>query len=143
MKTCTKCDKEKEDSEFHWTSRIQAYGRKLVYRHSHCKSCTAKKDLKRRIRNAAKWMKVFEEEYGKLKCQNCGFDIWEALEFHHIIARKGDMDKCIGNRMYTLNPDFGKGLVLREELKKCVLLCANCHRLIHAGKLSLDLRDKA
>lgn len=27
--------------------------------------------------------------------------------------------------------------VIKEELKKCVLLCAYCHRLVHAGKLEM------
>ena len=27
---------------------------------------------------------------------------------------------------------------VKEEIKKCVLLCANCHRLVHAKILTLD-----
>lgn len=65
------------------------------------------------------------------KCCICGFsDFQEALEFHHVVPEEKDFS-------------FGSNAVTKalekqlEELKKCVLLCANCHRGVHAGKLEV------
>ena len=60
-------------------------------------------------------------------CQRCGYDrCHEALEFHHLEA--SDKDFGISSRGYTRS--WNK---IREELDKCELLCANCHREVHAG----------
>jgi len=68
-------------------------------------------------------------EYKGGKCCKCGYDkCVGALEFHHI------------------NPDekeFGPGhnghtrswKRVKKELDKCILVCANCHREIHAELL--------
>jgi hypothetical protein len=55
------------------------------------------------------------------KCQNCGYNkcIW-ALEFHH--RNKEEKSFSIGN------PETRAWEKLKEELKKCDMLCANCHR---------------
>lgn len=59
------------------------------------------------------------------KCQKCGYNTYQgALEFHHIDPTKKDF--TIGDRDFKLKECI-------EESKKCVLLCANCHREIHAG----------
>lgn len=61
------------------------------------------------------------------RCQNCGYDrCAEALEFHHI--ENSEKDFGISARGYTRS-----WLKIRQELDKCVLLCANCHRELHAG----------
>lgn len=66
------------------------------------------------------------------KCQMCGYDAnAKALEFHHIHPK----EKSFAISDYTL-----KGLdILFEELRKCTLLCANCHRIIHDGELNESL----
>jgi len=51
------------------------------------------------------------------------------LDFHHT---SDDKEFTISSkvRSYTWNS-------LLREIEKCVVICANCHRKIHAGKLSL------
>jgi hypothetical protein len=49
----------------------------------------------------------------------------EALEFHHLNAARKDFG--ISSQGHTRS--WSK---IREELDKCVLLCANCHREVHA-----------
>ena len=68
------------------------------------------------------------------KCCICGFDAFqEALEFHHI-------DPSIKSFGLTDSTAATKALEKQlEEARKCVLLCANCHRGVHAGYLELPI----
>jgi hypothetical protein len=55
------------------------------------------------------------------KCCRCGYNkCMSALEFHHLDPAQKDFSLSSG-----LNSNFKKVL---EEIKKCILLCANCHR---------------
>jgi 5-methylcytosine-specific restriction endonuclease McrA len=64
-------------------------------------------------------------------CQVCGYDrCIEALEFHHLDPSQKDFG--ISKKGYTRS--WGK---VKEEVEKCILLCANCHREARAGKLQL------
>ena len=66
---------------------------------------------------------VEEAKQGK-SCLQCGFDDPRALEFHH---RKGEVKRFrIGSAS-----QYGKKTV-KDEIAKCDLICANCHRLAHA-----------
>ena len=65
------------------------------------------------------------------RCQICGYArCFEALEFHHMHDAKKDFG--ISQKGYTRS--WQK---VRTELDKCFLLCANCHREVHAGLLQL------
>jgi len=58
------------------------------------------------------------------KCQICGYDqCFSALDFHHTDPEERDF--IISSRM--------NWAAIEIELKKCVLLCSNCHREVHAG----------
>lgn len=60
------------------------------------------------------------------KCCICGYNkCLSALEFHHTDPTKKDFS--ISSNAHIA---FEKAL---EEVKKCALVCANCHREIHAG----------
>lgn len=60
------------------------------------------------------------------KCCLCGFDEFqEALEFHHVDPSKKELSLS-SNVMVALDKQI-------EEARKCILVCANCHRGIHAG----------
>ena len=59
-------------------------------------------------------------------CEMCGYGkCSEALEFHHISSSKKAFS--ISNKGYTRSWKR-----VKEELDKCILLCANCHRELHA-----------
>ena len=65
-------------------------------------------------------------EYKGGFCERCGYDACiEALEFHH--ADSSGKDFSISSKGYTRS-----WARVKEELGKCVLLCANCHRELHA-----------
>lgn len=57
-------------------------------------------------------------------CKICGYDkCVSALDFHHRDPRQKDF--VISGKM--------SWAVIEPELDKCVLLCATCHREVHAG----------
>ncbi len=59
------------------------------------------------------------------KCCLCGYDkIPDALEFHHINPEEKDYAISKNGTCNDLEKDLA-------EIKKCVLVCANCHREIH------------
>lgn len=59
------------------------------------------------------------------KCTKCGwYGNQAALQFHHLRGK----DFTIGN---VANKSWDS---IKEETKKCVLLCANCHMVEHSTK---------
>ena len=66
------------------------------------------------------------------QCQLCGYNkAITALELHHINPEEKDF--TIGE---ILNKDW---TLINTEIKKCILLCANCHREYHEGLISKEL----
>jgi len=71
-------------------------------------------------------IKLMAIEYKGGKCQICGYDKYPgALDLHHINGKK---DFGIGEKGYTRSWER-----IKQELDKCILVCANCHREIEAG----------
>ena len=61
------------------------------------------------------------------KCSICGYEKCpEAMEFHHPEPTKKDFG--ISSKGYTRGWEK-----VKKELDKCVMLCANCHREVHAN----------
>ena len=66
-------------------------------------------------------------EYKGGRCSICGYSrCVEALEFHHLDPSSKDFG--ISSKGYTRS--WKK---VKEELDQCAILCANCHREVHAG----------
>jgi len=66
------------------------------------------------------------------KCVLCGYKkcIW-ALDLHHL----DETQKMFGLSASGLTRSWER---TRAEADKCVVLCANCHREVHAGVASLE-----
>ena len=91
-----------------------------------CKKCTIAR-MKQRTQNfKTKLLKL----YGDDKCQICKYDkCYQALEFHHLNPKEKEFDIAqMLRKSSILNED-----IIKEELKKCILVCSNCHREIHAN----------
>jgi hypothetical protein len=58
-----------------------------------------------------------------LACTKCGFNHPAALDFHHVFK----LDHKSVNKL----AQQGLYKQARAEIKKCVVLCANCHRIHH------------
>jgi len=76
------------------------------------------------VREWRKRKKFILVEYKGGKCKRCGYDkCIEALEFHHKDPSKKDFG-ISGKNIRSIER-------CKEEIDKCILLCANCHREIH------------
>jgi hypothetical protein len=85
------------------------------------------KQHKRRRNLHRSFLLSLKKEYGGC-CTKCGYDkCFDALHFHH-------KDASTKNAYYLGVGEIAKTCSLtkaREEAKKCVLLCANCHIELH------------
>lgn len=66
------------------------------------------------------------------RCCICGFNAFdEALDFHHVDPTQKSFGLSAAN---STTKSLEKQI---EEVEKCILVCANCHRGIHAGYLNI------
>ena len=90
--------------------------------HHRCEQCRKDRVVARRRKVKA----VLVEEAGGA-CLLCGYDRYiGALQFHHLDA--GEKSFGLGLRGVARSLER-----CREEARKCVLLCANCHAEVEAG----------
>jgi len=82
--------------------------------------------VNRRIKRRKQLREQFLEYKQSLSCEQCGWTDHRALEFHH---HKDDKKESISRLVahgYSWN-------TIEEEIKKCQVLCANCHRIVHCS----------
>jgi len=124
-KKCNKCEEIKPRSEFNArTSSKDGL-------QSTCRICNkaGSKDrykLDDKYKDASRIRKFklrnFISEYKTaIGCEKCGYNVHPvALDLHHI----GEKTNSISQLIYR-----GSAKAILEELKKCIVLCANCHRI--------------
>jgi hypothetical protein len=94
-----------------------------------CASCYK---IRRDIKQKEEYKKCYKRKRKlvvdyKLKrgCQKCGYKKCAgALEFHH--KNKNDKEKRVSKMITSCTKEK-----ILTEIKKCIVLCANCHREIH------------
>ena len=85
-----------------------------------CKECRKEAVIDKRRKNKIELVK-----YKGGKCEICGYDkCIDALEFHHLNPETKSFG--IGNG------DIRSLKRLKEEADKCIMVCSNCHKEIHA-----------
>ena len=110
-KVCGKCGKS-------FIVKDNAFNRRYCY---DCVPSTPKSGAQNR-----QIIKQWALEYKGSKCEKCGYNkCSEALEFHHKNPEEKDFN--LSDRNLIL--DWQE---IKKELDKCILVCANCHREIHA-----------
>lgn len=83
-----------------------------------------------------KKLKSMAIEYKGGKCMICGYNRYVgALDFHHI----DEKNKSFGLSTKGLTRSWKK---TKAETDKCILVCANCHREIHAGLVQLSAKKR-
>lgn len=114
---CKYCKKEKPQEDFKKCSVVNGV---TYYRLkcSTCKQATQRERIK-------KCRKRFEDYKKTLACQDCNSIDFRVFEFHHLDPKEKEHD--VANLTGT-----GASLEkIKKELAKCVVLCANCHRIRH------------
>ena len=127
MITCPHCKVEKDDSGFYWRNRAKGK------RNSWCKTCadvlTKKWRLLNRIDGKTARIRLQEIRQWILKlkaerqCKVCAFANPIALDFHH-----RDPNEKVTEIASATQRGWSKKRLL-TEMKKCDVLCANCHRI--------------
>lgn len=122
---CITCKQRKPLTDYHlngWYTR-QDGTRGQSYK-SDCKPCANQKWKERRTQALLDVGIVW-------KCVRCGYDKCEdAIDLHHVDPSQKDF--AISSRWSV------SAIKLKAEVDKCVILCANCHRELHADVWKLD-----
>ena len=119
-KKCSKCDELKDVDDFYKRSNINRDGFT-----GYCKKCSNIYSIDRLKKVKIEMIlykggKCFDCELNHENSNHCVFD------FHHLDPNTKDPNF---NRIKCQKWDK-----IKEEIDKCVLLCANCHRLRHYGE---------
>jgi hypothetical protein len=79
------------------------------------------------IEKRRKWI----DDYKRNKCcSHCGISGYRVIDFHHQGGKKKEFGIAVARAEgYSLER-------IKKEVEKCVLLCANCHRIAHYEELS-------
>lgn len=114
-KTCSRCNLTKELEEYEYNKGL----------HSICRTCRTKAELEKN-RN----LKKLFLDYKGSQCTQCGYNKCNAaLEFHHLDPNEKEFELGGFNKSSVLKTGLTKEV--KEELDKCTVLCANCHREVH------------
>jgi phosphoenolpyruvate carboxylase len=132
MKYCGTCKNEKQLSEFN-KNKGKKDGLNTICRE--CSKVKAKEfynthkeqHLKNVYKNRDRYKEQIDIYITSVKsvgCKYCQEKMECCLDFHHL----SDKEFSIGEKKYWYCLDR-----LIEEINKCVVICANCHRKLHAG----------
>lgn len=135
MKRCISCTEFKPVEEFNKDKqRVDGYN-------VACKCCTrlrakrhyngvAGEQIRKRSRTVSTSnRKILSEMKSTLGCKLCKENDPVCLGFHHTDPREKD---------FTIAHYMACSIEkLKMEIQKCVCLCSNCHKKVHAGKIEL------
>lgn len=142
LKTCSKCREEKPLTDFN-KHKAKADGLQPVCKHCACEISKSwyrdnknKPEVRKRYTSYnADLVAALKKEVDDYKATNgcliCGEQDPCVLDFHH----PHDKDVEVSYVRRTKNRKR-----LYQEIAKCVVLCSNCHRKLHAGRFQLIAR---
>lgn len=92
-----------------------------------CSNCHRTKHYTGKYMRNKKGQKIYDIK-SKSKCLHCECNNIECLDFHHYSSNKKDgIGFMIRDKNITLKQ-------LENEIQKCIILCSNCHRTLHANE---------
>jgi len=128
MKTCSKCKQELADDHFykHKKYGLQAWCKKCSHeRRSQYYQDNKETELERNKKTRDRYNQRFTDYKKTLSCRSCGETRWYVLDFHH----PDDTGKVDNVGSMIAAQRAWKDVI--KEIKKCEVLCANCHRELH------------
>lgn len=128
MKKCKKCLIEKSESEFNFS-----YYKDKKYLLNECKECLAKRTKKNYYADHCRQKEIRKNNTNRRRelrksfvlkflldhpCIDCGETDPIVLEFDHI-----------NGKLFNISAGFMRPIeVFQEEINKCEVVCANCHK---------------
>ena len=134
---CGKIGLDQVDFFIRWDKQMNRY-----YYYTECKKCQSEKSIeynqahkenkkdynKQYYRDKRSNWLDFLKELGYDTCSKCGYNkSFKAIDFHHTDQKSKEFG--IGDFLSQTFNENNKRLLL-EEISKCIVLCANCHREI-------------
>ena len=125
---CRQCHTDKSENDFHWKNKQQDK------KHVICKTCACERSKRHRRQNIEKY-KIYDKERQKQHSIMIGEFLWN-YKLQHPCAC-GESDPLVLDFDHIKDKAFGiaaarwqrKSLeAIRQEIAKCVVRCANCHR---------------
>lgn len=138
MKYCKRCDTLKDESEF-FKNKAKKDGlqnsckvcRKEQNHEHYASSEKRRNDVRSRNELSRQRKRDFVRRYKSFcGCRICGEKDFVVLDLHHVDPSEKDGNPSTYT-MYSM-------IRLKSEIRKCVVLCANCHRRVHAGTVALQ-----
>jgi hypothetical protein len=141
-KKCNLCEEIKLKSEFCKKGLLRSGKIKLA---SICKTCNSKKckdNYRKNKQHHLKLVTINKQKHRSIKknfleqtkkingCALCDEKECCCMDFHHLY-----------NKKFLISRSDKSMEKIREELKKCVCLCSNCHRKVHNNILKVDEQD--
>lgn len=115
MQTCAHCNKEYPEFDFETAGVING---KRYYRKK-CRYCRRIDKAKLRKRNTD-FINNYKRSKGCCKCNNTDYRV---LDFHHTDDNK-EQDVANISKL-SIN-------IIKREIAKCIVICSNCHRILHS-----------
>ncbi len=132
-KICPNCEKESTEwnKDATRSDGLQVYCRECTKQRDreyyHSNKNNRKKKIRERVKHERDRIDQLIQDAKKVGCKFCPEKEIVCMDFHHL----SDKDFAIG--------DFKKHsysfVKVVKEIEKCIVVCSNCHRKIHAGLL--------
>lgn len=136
-KVCPRCNEDKDFSEYHKSSKRKdglqvncKSCRKKIDSESYLKSESRRNSIKSRRDDNKRYNSSLLFRYKKFcGCHFCSENEPVSLDLHHLNPEEKDINVSVAVSCSTDS--------LKKEIRKCVVVCANCHRKLHAGILNI------
>lgn len=87
-----------------------------------------KEEYNQRCQEQKARTRLLLNEVKSVGCNRCGEKSVSCLDFHHLHGKDRTVSSMLGMSDKRV----------QAEIDKCIILCANCHRKLHAGEFEAN-----